>query len=207
MTDIARHLASAASPMDSLAMMMRALKLPTVALHAEEIAQKAEREGWTFGKYLHHLAELELIERRRRRTERYLRASELPREKTLATLVRGRLPPKVAKTLPMLCEGAFVERGDNLLAFGLPGRGKTHRLALRAARSVETRPHPVVTSDQGEDLAAPRIDRHQRSLRREGEAELRAAAPPSGGGLARVEHRHPQDDPHLRELAGDELLH
>jgi DNA replication protein DnaC len=33
---------------------------------------------------------------------------------------------KLAKTLPALCEGAFVERGDNLLAFGLPGRGKTH---------------------------------------------------------------------------------
>ena len=126
MTDVARHLGSATSPMDSLAMMMRALKLPTITLHAEEVAQKAEREGWTFGKYLHHFAELELIERRRRRTERYLRASELPREKTLATLVRSRLPPKVAKTLPMLCEGAFVERGDNLLAFGLPGRGKTH---------------------------------------------------------------------------------
>ena len=28
--------------------------------------------------------------------------------------------------LPTLCEGGFVERGDNLLAFGLPGRGKTH---------------------------------------------------------------------------------
>ncbi len=28
--------------------------------------------------------------------------------------------------LPTLCEGAFVERGDNLLAFALPGRGKTH---------------------------------------------------------------------------------
>ena len=27
--------------------------------------------------------------------------------------------------LPTLCEGGFVERGDNLLAFGLPGRGKT----------------------------------------------------------------------------------
>jgi hypothetical protein len=25
-----------------------------------------------------------------------------------------------------LCEGGFVGRGDNLLAFGLPGRGKTH---------------------------------------------------------------------------------
>ena len=52
--------------------------------------------------------------------------SDLPREKTLATLTRSRLPAKVAKMLPTLCEGGFVERGDNVLAFGLPGRGKTH---------------------------------------------------------------------------------
>jgi DNA replication protein DnaC len=114
------------SPAESLGMMMRALKLPAFARYAEEIAQKAEREGWTFGRYLHHLSELEVYERRRRRTERYLRDSDLPSEKTLATLTRSRLPAKVAKMLPTLCEGAFVERGDNVLAFGLPGRGKTH---------------------------------------------------------------------------------
>jgi hypothetical protein len=50
------------SPVQSLAMMMRALKLPAFARYAEEIAQKAEREGWTFGQYLHHLAELEIHE-------------------------------------------------------------------------------------------------------------------------------------------------
>ena len=115
-----------ASPVESLAMLMRALKLPAFARYAEEIAQKAEREGWTFGQYLHHLAELEVHERRRRRIERYLKDSDLLREKTLATLSRSRLPVKVAKMLPTLCEGGFVERGDNLLAFGLPGRGKTH---------------------------------------------------------------------------------
>jgi DNA replication protein DnaC len=114
------------SPVTSLAMMMRALKLPAFARHAEEIAQKAEREGWTFGQYLHHLAEIEVHERRRRRTERYLKDSDLLPEKTIATLTRSRLTPKIAKMLPTLCEGAFVERGDNLLAFGLPGRGKTH---------------------------------------------------------------------------------
>jgi DNA replication protein DnaC len=114
------------SPIESLAMLMRALKLPAFARYAEEVAQKAEREGWTFGHYLHHLAELEVHERRRRRIERYLKESDLPREKTLATLTRSRLPPKVAKMLPTLCEGSFVERGDNVLAFGLPGRGKTH---------------------------------------------------------------------------------
>ena len=44
------------------------------------------------------------------------------------------------RTLPTLCEGGFVERAENLLAFGLPGRGKTHlvcaighELAKRAA--------------------------------------------------------------------------
>jgi len=110
----------------SLAMLMRALKLPAFARYAEEIAQKAEREGWTFGQYLHHLAELEVHERRRRRLERYLKDSNLLPEKTLATLSRSRLTPKVAKVLPTLCEGGFVERGDNLLVFGLPGRGKTH---------------------------------------------------------------------------------
>jgi len=116
----------APAPLASLAMLLRALKLPTVARHAQEIAQLAEREAWTFERYLHHLIELEVHERRQRRIERHLKGSELPHDKTLATLQRSRLPAKVAKMLSTLCEGGFVERGDNLLAFGLPGRGKTH---------------------------------------------------------------------------------
>lgn len=118
--------APATSPVESLAILLRELKLPAFARYAIEVAQKAEREGWTFGHYLHHLAELEVHERRRRRIERYLKSSDLPAEKTLATLTRSKLPAKVAKMLPTLCEGGFVERGDNLLTFGLPGRGKTH---------------------------------------------------------------------------------
>ena len=114
------------TPPVSLALMLRALKLPTVARHAEDVARLAEREGWTFERYVHHLVELEIHERRRRRIERYLRDSDLPRDKTLATLDRSYLPLKIAKQLATLCEGGFVERGDNLLAFGLPGRGKTH---------------------------------------------------------------------------------
>jgi DNA replication protein DnaC len=36
------------------------------------------------------------------------------------------LPAPVRRLLPALCEGGFVDRAENLLAFGLPGRGKTH---------------------------------------------------------------------------------
>lgn len=121
-------IAGTPTPKEALAILLRNLKLPSFVRHYEEAAAKAEREGWTFGQYLSHLAELEVEERRRRRIQRYLDDSELPAEKTLATLDRTRLPPKVQKILPTLCEGTIVEKGDNLLAFGLPGRGKTHLL-------------------------------------------------------------------------------
>jgi DNA replication protein DnaC len=111
---------------ESLSLLMRALRLPAFTRYAEETAKKAEREGWTFGQFLHHLAVLEVDERRLRRIKRFLEQSDLPREKTLATLDRSRLPAKVQKVLPSICDGAFVDRGENILAFGLPGRGKTH---------------------------------------------------------------------------------
>jgi DNA replication protein DnaC len=70
--------------------------------------------------------ELEVAERKRRRIARFQKESELPGEKTIATLQRARVPAKVQKQLASLCEGGFVERGENVLLFGLPGRGKTH---------------------------------------------------------------------------------
>jgi DNA replication protein DnaC len=113
----------------SLPSVLRSLKLPGIASHWAEVATTAEREGWSFEKYLSHLFELELAERRRRRIERLVRQSNLPLEKTLATMNQARLPAPVRRVLPALCEGGFAERGENVLAFGLPGRGKTHLLA------------------------------------------------------------------------------
>ena len=118
--------ATPTSPEQSLALLLRALRMPSIARYHEEVAQKAEREGWSFGHYLRHLAGLEVEERRHGRVARFLKQSGLPGEKTLATLDRSRLPAQVAKVLPTLCDGDFVDRGDNVLLFGLPGRGKTH---------------------------------------------------------------------------------
>jgi DNA replication protein DnaC len=106
--------------------LLRELKLPAVLAHRAEAASKAEREGWSFERFLHYLAEVELEQRHQRRLEKALRASKLPSDKTLATLDAKRLPAPVRRMLPGLCEGGFVDRSENLLAFGLPGRGKTH---------------------------------------------------------------------------------
>ena len=118
--------ATTAAEPQTLTMLLRALKLPSFAIHHEDVTRKAETEGWGFTQYLRHLAELELADRRTRRIERLLKTSGLPNEKTLSALKLEKVPTKVRRQLPALCDGAFVDRAENVLAFGLPGRGKTH---------------------------------------------------------------------------------
>lgn len=131
------------TPLPGLLVLLRALKLPAFAAYCAELAAKAEAEGSTFLSYLHQLAELEVAERQQRRVARLLKGSGLPADKTLATLNLSRLPTKVRRQLPTLCEGAFVERAENILAFGLPGRGKTHMLCAIAHELVH-RGHKVL---------------------------------------------------------------
>jgi DNA replication protein DnaC len=114
---------------DSLPALLKGLKLPAFVAHHREVARKAEEQGLSFEDYLAHLCELEIEERRRRRTERVLKGSHLPSGKTLATLDLSRFPAPVRRQVPTLCEGGFVDRAENVLAFGLPGRGKTHLIA------------------------------------------------------------------------------
>jgi DNA replication protein DnaC len=111
---------------DKLAVLLRTLKLPSFKSQYEELARQGEREGWTFARYLMQLAEAEIEDRRGRRIERLLSQSGLPSDKTLATLDQKRLPANVRRQLTALCDGGFVQRSENVLAFGLPGRGKTH---------------------------------------------------------------------------------
>jgi DNA replication protein DnaC len=127
----------------SLPVLLKALKMPAIARAWQEMALCAEREGWSYGQFLRQLCEQELQERRLRRIERNQRDSALPADKTLAMLQRARLSPKVQKVLPSLCEGGFLERGDNVLVFGLPGRGKTH-LVCAVGHELIQRGHRVL---------------------------------------------------------------
>lgn len=109
-----------------LQVLLRALHLPSFVSQHEQIAIEAQKQGWSFGRYLHQLAEVELADRESRRIQRHLKRSALPKDKTLQTLQLSRLPTKVQRQVPSLCEGTFVKSADNVLVFGLPGRGKTH---------------------------------------------------------------------------------
>jgi len=138
-------------PAEGLEIGLRALKLPSFLAYHAELAVRAEREGWSFSQYLYQLVQQELEDRARRRIERRLKQSRLPLEKTLETLDKDRLPTPVRRQLPVLCQGDFVDRADNLLVFGLPGRGKTHlvcaiahQLILRGFRVLFTPTYSLV---------------------------------------------------------------
>jgi DNA replication protein DnaC len=132
---------------DPTALLLRSFRLPTMAGQYEEVMQRAEKEGWSHRQVLRHLCESESVDRAQRRAARLLSGSGLPESKTLSSLDESKLPLKIRQQMPALIEGGFVDRAVNLLAFGLPGRGKTHFLAavgreliLRHSKRVLFRP-------------------------------------------------------------------
>ncbi len=81
--------------------------------------------------------EQEAEDRRQRRIGRLRTASRLPVGKTWETSEHDRVPLALRQQLGELTSGSFVDRGVNVLAFGLPGTGKTHALCALGHRLVE----------------------------------------------------------------------
>jgi DNA replication protein DnaC len=120
----------------SLARCLKELYLPTVRACYGQEADRARQESLTYEHYLAEVMEREREVRRQNRIQRLLRESKLPLEKSLETFEMSRLPSRLAAQLNALLEGSFVERSENVLAFGNPGSGKTHLLCAIAQELI-----------------------------------------------------------------------
>ncbi len=116
---------------------LKQLHMPTIRYSCEEIADQARKESWSYEQYLLELIELECEARRKNRIARNLRSSKLPLSKTFDNFNRKRLPAKVATHLDVLTSGSFLDRSENILAFGNPGSGKTHLLCAIGHALIE----------------------------------------------------------------------
>jgi len=105
---------------------LRALRMPTAVAVVDDLLQSAQNNDWSPATFLTELLDQEVEGRRLRRIERLQRASHLPAGKIRANFEQKDLPLRLRRQLQELCEGDFVDRSENLLIFGLPGRGKTH---------------------------------------------------------------------------------
>jgi DNA replication protein DnaC len=102
-------------------------KLPTVAAEIEKrFVQSGHPEALDT---LLAVFEMEAGDRMDRRVDRLRKASHLPPGKTFATLKKDRFPPPLLHRIKELARGGFVDQAENVLAFGLPGVGKSHAMA------------------------------------------------------------------------------
>jgi DNA replication protein DnaC len=114
------------SQLETIRKHLHTLHMPTAVQIFEELLSTGLREDWTLETFLAELLEQEVEGRGQRRIERLQKAAHLPAGKTLANFEQEHLPLRIRRLLPQLCTGEFVDRSENLLVFGLPGRGKTH---------------------------------------------------------------------------------
>jgi len=132
---------------------LKELRLPAVRTCYKELAHKAQQESQSYEGYLLELIERECEVRQQNRVERLLRESRLPLEKTLGALDLKRFPQRIVNQLRSLVEGSFLDRAENILAFGNPGSGKTHLVCaigeelIRAGRRVYFTPCSLLVQD------------------------------------------------------------
>ena len=108
--------------------LLKELKLSTFVSGFEAMENKASKGDWSYEKFLKELSYCELDHRKEMRTARLIKQSKIPPQYTFETLDQKLLSPKVRKAFTSLLKGEFVNDASNVLAFGLPGRGKSHLL-------------------------------------------------------------------------------
>lgn len=120
---------------EQLSELARTFQLRTVA--AELVARMSHAGQEAALPLLLEVFEQEREDRQARRVERLRRASKLPPGKTFDTFDDRRLPRPLARQLRQLAGGDFLEQTVNVLAFGLPGTGKTHSACALGHALVE----------------------------------------------------------------------
>lgn len=123
---------------ETLPVLLRQLRLSTMARLWEPLLARAEEEPWDPAQYLAALCEHELNERHSRRIARFTKESRLPIGKTLATFDFGQTPKIRPEKIAALTQNSdWVTRAENLLFFGPSGVGKTHLAAAIAHGLIE----------------------------------------------------------------------
>lgn len=113
---------------EDIEILLKTLRLSSLRGHYENIALQSVQESLSYEQFLYELLKREHDHRLNSRIEKYLRESCLPLEKDLKSFEMKRLPDKIVKLANLLQEGFFLEKKENILAFGNPGSGKTHLL-------------------------------------------------------------------------------
>lgn len=113
-----------------LPLLLSQLRLPTMKLLWEGMAEEAEKKGWSGPRYLSNLCEHEIADRERRRLSRHMTEALLPKGKTIESYDFSNIAGiSKGKVLGLASGEVWIKEGMNVLIFGPSGVGKTHLAA------------------------------------------------------------------------------
>ncbi|MCE3249257.1 MAG: ATP-binding protein [Geminicoccaceae bacterium] len=136
---------TAGAPEVLLAHHLKQLELPTVLREYDKVARECARDGIDHPRYLLRLAELELLDRERRVTERRIRDARFPAVKGLESFDFTAIPSLNKLLVLELARCQYLADRENVIAVGNSGTGKTH-VALGLAACQRGFPTLFVTA-------------------------------------------------------------
>jgi DNA replication protein DnaC len=108
---------------------------PLTGVICYALARQSAAEGLDHIQFLARLVELELIDRERRMVERRIKAVKFPKTKSLDSFDFKAIPKLNKMQVLELARCEWIDRCDNVIAFGPSGTGKTH-IALGLGRAT-----------------------------------------------------------------------
>lgn len=123
---------------DSIALLLKELRLPAFVRHYEPLWQTAVEKGWSHTEYLAALCEYEISDRYQRRTQKWIREAQLASGKTFTELEEDSLSQDNKALLARLRQDMdWAHHADNVLLIGPSGTGKTHIASALGYKLIE----------------------------------------------------------------------
>jgi len=123
---------------NTLPVMLKALRLPTINQHYDNYQQQAIEKAWSHSEYLSKLCEQEVEKRYQARVINWTREAKLSKGKSFSTLQIQELPQSIQQMVIGLKDNTqWALQADNVLLIGPSGVGKSHIAAALGLHLIE----------------------------------------------------------------------
>ena len=110
----------------SLEYCLKTLKLPTFLKDRKSVAEECQSKNEDYEQFLMILSEREVLQRQSRAIEQRIKKAQFPMMKTLETFQFENIPSLNKRVVLDLAKGEYLDKGENIIALGNSGTGKTH---------------------------------------------------------------------------------